>query len=85
MPERLMQVTIVEKPIHKLLPGEVTFEQASHAWYIGCPSATHKGAGSLAGHQTTFDEQAELLTVSPSILCGCGAHYFIVQNRIRWC
>ena len=84
MAEKLTQITIVEKPIHQLLPGEVTFEHASCAWYIGCPAATHEGAGNLSGHQTAYDEQAKVLTVSPSILCGCGAHYFVEHNKIRW-
>lgn len=81
--ERLTHITLVEKGVHQLLPGEVTFEQASQAWYIGCPGG-HEGAGNLAGHQITFDEQAKELTVSPSILCHwCGAHYFVEHNQIR--
>lgn len=83
MSERLSQIMIVEKSVHKLSPGEATFEQASQTWYIGCPGG-HRGAGSLAGHDVTYDEVAQLLTVSPSILCGCGAHYFIERNQIRW-
>jgi hypothetical protein len=84
MSERAMQVMLVEKPIHTLLPGEVTRDKSNQAWFIGCPSG--EGCfGNLAGHDVTYDEQAKLLTVSPSILCGCGAHYFIERNQIRWC
>jgi len=82
--ERLTQITIVEKEVLKLLPGEATYSELHHAWLVGCPS-DDCGVGNLAGHTVTYDEQAKLLTVSPSILCGCGAHYFIERNQIRWC
>jgi hypothetical protein len=81
--ERITQITIVKKSVHQLLPGEATFEQATGAWYVGCP-AGHRGAGNLGGHDVRFDEATGMLTVSPSILCGCGAHYFIEENRVRW-
>ncbi len=83
MSEQLTQIALVEKEVHKLLPGEVTYASRHQTWFIGCPS-DDCGVGSLAGHEVTYDEQAKLLTVSPSILCGCGAHYFVVGNRIRW-
>lgn len=81
MSERLTQVIIVEKEIHKLLPGEVSFVTPPGAWYVGCPGCN--GKGNLSGHAVTIDDN--LVTVSPSILCGCGAHYFIERNQIRWC
>lgn len=84
MSEQLTQFTIVEKEVHKLLPGEATYAVAHQTWFMGCPS-DDCGVGSLAGHDVTYDEQAKVLTASPSILCGCGAHYFIEQNHIRWC
>jgi len=83
MSDRLMQITIVDKEIHHLLPGEVTLSDDRKYWFVCCPLC--KGPGSLSGHQSTYDEGAGLLTISPSLLCGCGAHYFIVNNEIRWC
>ena len=83
MSERLTQITIVEKAIHKLLPGEATCSIERQAWFVGCPSE-NCGIGNLANHQASYDEATKILTVSPSILCGCGAHYFIVNNQIRW-
>jgi hypothetical protein len=82
--ERLTQVTLVEKEIHNLLPGEATYNEGRQAWFIGCPSPDC-GIGNLADHSVTYDEATRLLTVSPSILCGCGAHYFVENNQIRWC
>ena len=84
MAERLTQITLVEKEVHKLLPGEATYASKHQTWFIGCPS-DDCGVGNLAGHDVAYDEQAKLLTVSPSILCGCGAHYFVERNQIRWC
>jgi hypothetical protein len=82
MAERLMQITVVDKQeIHKLLPGEMTLYALNHCWYIGCPSE-NCGAGNLGGHTVIQDENG--ITVSPSILCGCGAHYFVEHNQIRW-
>ncbi len=83
MYERLTQITIVDKELHELRPGEVTHDKDHQTWFIGCP-ANNCGVGSLAGHTVTYDEEAKLLTVSPSILCGCGAHYFVECNQIRW-
>jgi hypothetical protein len=85
MSEKLTYITLVDKPIHQLLPGEVTLEKDIQVWYIGCPGE-QCGAGNLAGHTVNYDEQAKMLTVSPSILClRCGAHYFVERNQIRWC
>jgi hypothetical protein len=81
MSERLTQVTIVDKDLLELLPGEMTCDAGRKYWFIGCP--TCKGPGALAKHTVT--EHDGLITVSPSILCGCGAHYFIRQNKIEWC
>lgn len=82
--ERVTHITLVDKAVHTLLPGEATYEKSAHAWYIGCPS-DNCGQGNLGGHTVTYDGQAKLLSVSPSILCGCGAHYFVEHNQIRWC
>lgn len=38
-----------------------------------------------SGEPIAVTESNGVITVSPSILCGCGAHYFIEQNKIRWC
>lgn len=84
-PKRLAQITLVEKSVHHLSPGEATFEQAAQTWYVGCPGE-NCGVSNLRGHQVTYNEAEKMLTVSPSILCyGCGAHYFIEHNQIRWC
>lgn len=84
MSERLTEITLVEKPVHKLLPGEVTHDTDTQNWYIGCPSEGC-GIGNLGAHEVSYDEAEKLLTVSPSILChGCGAHYFVEHNAIRW-
>lgn len=83
--KRLEWVSIVEKPVHLLLAGEATYDERGQAWYIGCPSLDDSnGINNLGGHTVRYDEQAKLLTVMPSILCGCGAHYYIEANRIRW-
>lgn len=81
MTERLTQITIVDKAIHELCPGEIVWQATRRCWFIGCPGCT--GAGNLAGHTTTVT--GGFITVSPSILCGCGAHYFVRQNKIEWC
>jgi len=83
MPERLTQITIVDKEIHKLSPGEATYDEGNKIWFLGCPSE-NCGVNNLASHQIVYDEQTNLLTVSPSILCGCGAHYFVEHNKIKW-
>jgi uncharacterized protein DUF6527 len=82
MSEQITQVTIVDKDILELLPGEVTDDGKRRSWFVGCPRCKEPGA--LAKHQSTYDEGAGLLTISPSILCRCGAHYFIERNQIRW-
>ena len=84
--ERITQVTIVDKEVHKLLPGEATYSQMHHGWLVGCPSNSGNAGdiNNLAGHHVAYDEVAKALTVWPSILCGCGAHYFIEHNQIRW-
>lgn len=82
MSERLTQFTIVEKEPHMLLASEATYSTLHKAWVMGCPVCS--GLGTLAGHDVTYDEGRGLLTASPSILCGCGAHYFIEHNQIRW-
>lgn len=82
--DRLTQIMLVEKEVHKLLPGEATYSEMHHAWLVGCPLTKHD-INNLANHDVTYDDQTKMLTVSPSILCGCGAHYFIEHNQIRWC
>ena len=79
--QQLTQVTLVDKDILELLPGEMTCDASRKYWFIGCPKCP--GPGSLEKHTVT--EINGIITVSPSILCGCGAHYFVEQNRIRWC
>lgn len=84
MADQITQITIVEKSVHELLPGEATHEIATGNWYLGCPGE-QCGVSNLGGHTVTYNEQAKVLTVSPSILCyGCGSHYFVEQNKIRW-
>jgi hypothetical protein len=75
------KVTLVEKPIHLLQPGEIT--QMNGNWYVGCPGKNCQGVGNLTKHAVS--EREGTITVTPSILCSCGAHYFIEQNTIRWC
>jgi len=81
--ERLTQITLVDKELHELLPGEVTHSERHRTWFIGCPS-NNCGVGSLAGHTVDYDDVEKSITVSPSILCSCGAHYFVERNKIRW-
>lgn len=80
--QRLTQVTIIDKEIHELARGEMTYNAERQSWFIGCPAA-ECGIGNLGGHTVT--ESNGLVTVSPSIFCGCGAHYFVEDNKIRWC
>lgn len=82
MPEKPTHITIVEKGVHELQPGEMTLYPVNHYWYLGCP-ATNCGVAVLSGH--TITQNGSDITVSPSILCGCGAHYFVEHNQIRWC
>lgn len=83
MEERLTQITLVEKGVHELQPGEMTLHPINDCWYIGCPG-TCAGAGNLCGH--TIVRIGTDMSVSPSILCmSCGAHYFVEQSQIRWC
>lgn len=77
------QIMLVEKAVHHLLPGEATYSEPHHAWLVGCPGCG--GIANLAGHTVTYDEDAKTLTAAPSILCGCGAHYVVEHNQIRWC
>ena len=81
MAGRLTEITVVDKGVHELQQGEMTLYSINHCWYIGCPGC--KGFGNLGNHTVT--ESNGIITVSPSILCGCGAHYFIEDNKIRWC
>lgn len=82
MTERLTHITLVEKGVHQLLPGEITQHPQSKCWYVGCPGC--HSAANLGNHTVT--ESNGIVTVSPSILCyGCNAHYFIENNQIRWC
>jgi len=78
---KLTEITVVDKGVHELQQGEMTLYAVNHRWYIGCPGC--HGAGNLGNHEVT--ESNGVITVSPSILCGCGAHYFVEQNKIRWC
>lgn len=80
--QRLDHVTIAEdKDLISLAPGEMTSAPSRYSWFICCPQC--KGCGNLGGHTIQKHEDGTL-TVSPSILCGCGAHYFVERNRIRW-
>jgi len=79
--ERLTEVTLVEKAILDLLPGEMTRNESRTHWLIGCPDCS--GVGNLSGHTVIL--MNGLLSVSPSILCGCGAHYFVEKSEIKWC
>lgn len=86
MSERLTHITIVDKPVHKLLASEATYSVQHKGWLVGCPSNDGRAGhiNNLSGHDVRFDETTGTLTASPSILCGCGAHYFIEENRVRW-
>lgn len=87
--ERLTHITVVNKEPHELLPGEIAYHAESRFWYLGCPNPQCSpdpilpGVATLVDHTVT--ESNGIITVSPSILCGCGAHYFVEQNNIRWC
>lgn len=84
MSERIERVTVVEKLVHKLAPGEATFEEATKTWYVGCPGE-RCGIANLGNHTVSYDAVAREITVVPSILCySCGSHYFIERNAIRW-
>jgi hypothetical protein len=74
-------IAIVEKPIHLLQPGEMT--QYSNHWYIGCPGEGCLGIGNLSNHGVSVLDG--VVTITPSVLCSCGAHYFVENNAIRWC
>lgn len=81
--ERLTHITLVEKGVHELLPGEMVLHPDNQCWYIGCPGPC-QGAGNLCGHTVT--RTGNEITVTPSIIClRCNAHYFVEQNQIRWC
>lgn len=81
--ERLTHITLVEKEIHKLQPGEMMRDSQQKHWFIGCPGLGCEGVGNLSAHTVT--ESNGFITVNPSILCSCGAHYFVACNQIRWC
>lgn len=82
MTEQLTHVTIVEKGVHELQPGEMTTHPDNQCWYIGC-LGSDCGPGNLCGHTVTKSDTD--ITVSPSIVClRCGAHYFVEHNQIRW-
>ncbi len=88
--ERLIQITIVDKDILDLAPGEMTCDARRKYWFIGCPLCKEPGGlpsgstGHVVIHHRVTEEN-DTITVSPSILCKCGAHYFIENNQIRWC
>ena len=84
MSERLTQVTLVDKDILELLPGEMTCDARRQYWFIGCPSCKEPGGLPSGSTGHTVTESDGLVTVSPSILCKCGAHYFVERNQIRW-
>jgi len=83
MNERLTEITVVGKEPHELFQGEITLYQMilDRHWFLACPRC--EGVANLGGHEVT--ENNGVITVSPSILCGCGAHYFVEQSKIRWC
>lgn len=82
--KRPTQITITEKGVHELQPGEMTRHALYGHWYIACP-ALGCGVSNLSGHTVMYTHDGSAITVSPSILCGCGAHYFVEHNKIRWC
>lgn len=79
--QRLTQITVVDKDLVDLLPGEMTCDASRKYWYIGCPQC--KEPGSLSDHHITENEQG--VTVSPSLVCSCSAHFFVRQSKIEWC
>lgn len=81
--QRLQRITIVDKDLLDLAPGEVTCDATRRYWFIGCPQCKQPGA--LSGHQVAESIEGKEITVHPSILCSCGAHYWVVANEIRWC
>lgn len=87
--DRLTEITVVDKEPHKLLSGEMARFAKNQYWYIGCPNPECSkdpvlhGVSNIGGHTVT--KSNGVITVWPSILCGCGAHYFIEHNQIRWC
>ncbi len=87
----MTHVTVIrdDRDLIKYQPGEIgkPFQnqpvKESSYWFIGCPNLQCGGYGNLGNHEVI--ETQGMITISPSILCGCGAHYFIVNNEIQWC
>lgn len=53
-------------------------------WWVCCPGC---GLVSVASRHTITEHADGTVSFSPSLLCpkpGCGTHYFIERNRIRY-
>jgi hypothetical protein len=95
MSERLTHITVVREDTREdLKPGQMSPTTTPGLWIIVCPVCN--GLGELRNHSVTENEDGTV-TVSPSLVCNgsiyevphtyrpCPAHYFIVNNEIRWC
>lgn len=87
--DRCNEITVVDKDILGLQPGEITCDAQRKYWFIGCPECGVPGGLKHAvdppgssRHEVLVSDLG--ITVQPSILCSCGAHYFIEDSKIRW-
>lgn len=92
MAERLTEIAVIRdnRSFGDYKPGEMgkPFQKEPDTWYMCCP-----GCGLRAGlpdHGITENSDGTV-TISPSLVCPhvdtgkCTAHYFVEQNKIRWC
>lgn len=61
------------------LPGAVIRDESGNFW-TRCPQCLE---ASPLYHQVTYHED-HTVTVVPSIVCGCGAHFLIERSVVRF-
>jgi hypothetical protein len=75
-------IRILDKPTDRGEPGDVF--PWREKWNVYCPKC---GRPTFADHCVTTTSAAGKLTFSPSLVCpaeGCGCHFNIIDNAIRY-
>lgn len=71
------------------VPGAVGFDRGDEypdqrGWWTCCPGCGRSAL--LASHEVTFDhddERGQVVTIAPSCVCKCGAHWWVERSEVR--